>query len=294
MAHITAGDLAPLVYRAETSPGVPTGDPAYYADAAEGGSITWQDNPTPYKAWRYGSRGYSVPDYVQTQKDLGLTANLETRDVTGWERIITNALGSTDTSANPYGVLPTREVRSYVRTGASAWQGRIWTGVKTDTLAIHADTPAGIVKFDETVLAGSMAESDITAALPAWSASDAPAVQWLGATLIGSTEVYPQSFSVSIANALDRVRTADGAKALREGRREISVELNLWMEDLSFVRRSYALDGIGNVTIGMGDTAPIALVLKGVRPEPMSPALAQDKQRQTVRLIASDAAVVVG
>ena len=137
MAHITAGDLSPVTFRTESTYGTPTGGPAYYADVAEGGKFTIQDNSNPYLAWRYGSRSFDPADYVTQQMDAVFNAILETRDAVGWERIIENAAGAGGTAA--YGSLPSRTAQIHVRTAAGTWQGRVYHGCKTDALTIKAD-----------------------------------------------------------------------------------------------------------------------------------------------------------
>lgn len=250
-----------------------------------------QDSANPYLAYRYGDRSFDPEDYVTTQADAAFNAVLEARDVLGWERIIEYATGTGGTS--PYGSLPSRTEQIHVRTGASTWQGRKYTGCKTDSLTVSADAPGGIVKFEESVLASYAGADDISAALSAWSASSAPGVQWMNGITVGGTEIYPQSFSLSISNALQRAYqpAAGGAitGALLEGRREITFETDCWMEDLAYIRASIANGSPGNIVLTLGISAPVQITLTGVRwmADATHPDLVQDKQRDTLRFRAA-------
>ena len=124
-------------------------------------------------------------------------------------------------------------------------------------------------------------------------------MQWLGATTIDGVEVYPQSMSIQIGNALDRVRAVPDAsfdkahtKAVVEGRREVAVTLDLWMEDLRYVRGAIDNDDPGDVAITLGHSVVKTITFKGVRySDGSKAAIGQDKQRQSVQLIASDVVI---
>lgn len=290
MAHITAGDLSPVTYLTENTYGTPTGTAQYYADVAEGGKFTIQDNSNPYLAWRYGSRSFDPADYVTQQMDAVFNAILETRDTAGWQRIIENAAGVGGTAA--YGPLPSRTAQIHVRTAPGTWQGRVYHGCKTDALTIKADAPGSIVQFEETVLASYAENGDLAAPLAVWTGT-APAVQWLSGAKIGATQIYPQSFSLSISNALGRsYKPTDGQAitgALLEGRREITAEFDLWMEDLANIRASIANGSVDDIELTLGITAPVKITLTGVRWMASGDYsdLVQDKQREVLRFRAA-------
>ena len=88
MAHITAGDLLPILQWTESAYNTPTGDPKYYGDVAEGGGFTPTDTMNPYVSWRYGDRSPDLGNYVNRQLDAGFQASLEVRDVSGWTDIM--------------------------------------------------------------------------------------------------------------------------------------------------------------------------------------------------------------
>ena len=290
MAHITAGDLSPITIYEEQDYADPSGSVAYYADVAEGGKFTMQDDATPYLAWRYGDRSFDPNDYVTRQKLAGFNAVLETRDAPGWGKILEYAMGVGGTA--PYGPLPSRTEQIHVRTAASMWQGRSYYGCKTDSLTVSADAPGGIVKFDETVLASYSESNTLLAPIGAWI-SDVPAVQWMNGITINGDQIYPQSFSLTVDNALGRklVYKDGGAVtgALLEGRRDIYFETEIWMEDLSYIDVSIDNGEPGNIVLTLGIEAPVVLTLTGVRwmADGTHPDLIQDKQRDKLRFRAT-------
>lgn len=295
--HITAGDLTPVTIQTESAYGTPDGPVTLYGDVAEGGRFTFRDTANPYLNWRYGSRSYDPNDYVTRQKDAAFSAVLEVRDVSGWEQIITNAVGiGGTTSGDP--LLPSRTEEIYVKDG-DQWSGRAYNGCKTDKLTITADAPGGIVRFTEEVLASKSDPVYKNRAEAAWSSSSAPAVQWMNGITVAGTEIYPQSFEISITNNLDRDRAPNNTgkaitAALLEGRREIEFQADVWMEDLAYINNAISnADVSGSVVITLGIEEPVTLTLSGVRymADGTLPDLIQDKQRQTLRFRVADIVV---
>lgn len=291
MAHITAGDLLPIIQWIENTYNTPTGDPKYYGDIAEGGGFTPTDTLNPYISWRYGSRSSNPKNYVNQQLDAGFQASLEVRDVDGWTDIVKYAWGvdGGQAATSAYGALPSRSEAFLVRTGASTYEGRRYTGCKSDSLTISCDEPGGIVKFEETVLAGNAAPYNTLPSGTAWDPDD-PALQWMGpVTIQGQGEIYPQSFKLTVSNNLQRVRVPGNPAytgALIEGRREITLELDLWMEDLAYFRK--ATDSVEEnsnvITFELGEWYPFVVTAVGiVMREGQHSTLIQDKQKQTVR-----------
>ena len=295
--HITAGDLTPVTINTETTYGTPTGAAIRYADVAEGGSFAFKDTPNPYINWRYGSRSFDPSDYVTRQKDAAFSAALEARDENGWKQIIEYATGSGGTSGDP--ALASRTEQVYVRTNDAAWAGRIYNGCKTDKLTIKADAPGGIVQFTEDVLAMKSASSALNTAASVWTSSTSPAVQWMNGISVSGTEIYPQSFELSITNNLDRVRGIDSSGnavtvALMEGRREIEFSADVWMEDLAYINNAITNANVsGTIVIKLGITYQVTLTLSGCKymADGNLPGLIQDKQRQTLRFRAANISV---
>lgn len=293
--HITAGDITPVTYRLESTYGTPTGDDYPYGDIAEGGNFTFKDTPNPNLSWRYLSRGFNPNNYVTQQKDAGFSASLEVRDFAGWKQIIEYAMRPLGSGVSLEPMLNSRTEKIYVRTGENAWTGRIYNGCKTDKLTIKADAPGGIVTFEEDVLASKSASDDITTALTAWTATGASAVQWMGGMKFDGNDIYPQSFSLSISNNLERIRTPDASGnaitgAIIEGRREIEFEADLWMEDLALVNASInngSILGSCYITLGIANKVRLTLVNPKWVADGSNPALIQDKQKQTIRLRAT-------
>lgn len=291
--HITAGDLTPVTIQTESTYGTGSGTDILYGDVAEGGNFTFKDTANPYINWRYGSRSFDPSDYVTQQKDAAFRALLEVRDDDGWEQIITHAVGIGGTTVNDP-LLPSRTEEIYVKDG-NRWRGRTYTGCKTDKLTISADAPGGVVKFEEEVLASASSSASINSAKAIWSTSPAPAVQWMNGITLAGNEIYPQSFKLTIANNLDRVRVPNGSGdaitgSLLEGRRTIEFEADVWMEDLSYIANAINNSTpTSGIVITLGIDYPKRLTLSGVRymADGTLPSLIQDKQRQTIRLRAS-------
>lgn len=294
MAHITAGDLTPITIKTESTYGTPTGDYILYGDVAEGGNITIKSTPNPYLSWRYGSRSYNPNNYVTQQNDAAFSASLEVRDKSGWKQIIEYATGAGGTSGDP--LLASRYEVFYFKTGASLWAGYTFSGCKTDKLTISADAPGGIVKFEEEVMASQGGSAGLVSALSVWS-DTSPAVQWMSGITVGGTEIYPQSFKLSIANNLERKLVPNNGTAitgaLLEGRREIELEVDVWMEDLTKTIGNINNSTVNNIVMTLGITNKVRLTMSGVKymADGNNTPIVQDKQRQTLRYRVANIAV---
>lgn len=287
--HITAGDVTPVTIKTESTYGSPTGTSILYGDVAEGGNITLKDTPNPYLSWRYGSRSFNPDNYVTQQNDAAFSASLEVRDVAGWKQIIEYATGAGGTTNEA--LLDSRTAEIYVKTGATEWKGRAYNGCKTDKLTISADAPGGIVKFEEEVMAKRSSTSTITAAISAWTDTHR-AVQWMNGVTLNGADIYPQSFKLTITNNLERNRemNALGATtltgALLEGRREMELEMDVWMVDLTEINNNISNATVtGNIEIILGLANRVKLTLSGLKymADGNNTPIIQDKQRQTIR-----------
>lgn len=294
MTHLTAGDIHPLGYKSETTYGTPVGNTwDYYADLkGDSGSFTPTDNPNPHVAWRSGSRAYDAGDYVATNKEAGFNDVLEVANIGNFERILQNALGAASTAGTPR--LPSRTVQFRVTTAPSATapNSLVYYGCKTDRLEIRADQPGGIIELDETVLASYCAPTINNTARTATPTD--PAVQWIGGVTIGNNTIYPQNFRISINNNLGRVKGPvaandgqAGTVALTEGRLEMELQMDVWMEDLQFIAESGATFDAGaasTITLNIGGESGRNIQMT-VRPmaDGQHPSIIQDKQMETVR-----------
>lgn len=294
MTHLTAGDIHPLGYKSETTYGTPVGNTwDYYADLkGDSGSFTPTDNPNPHVAWRSGSRAYDAGDYVATNKEAGFNDVLEVANIGNFERILQNALGAASTAGTPR--LPSRTVQFRVTTPTATISPNslVYYGCKTDRLEIRADQPGGIIELDETVLA-SYCEPTINNTARIATPTD-PAVQWIGGVTIGNNTIYPQNFRISINNNLGRVKgpvTANdgqaGTVALTEGRLEMELQMDVWMEDLQYIAESGATFDAGaasTITLNIGGESGRNIQMT-VRPmaDGQHPSIIQDKQMETVR-----------
>lgn len=308
MTHLTAGDILPLAYKNESTYGTPSGDYAYYADLkGDSGNFTPTDAPNPYVAWRSGSRTYNNQDYVRTDLEAGYTDVLEASDKTGWDNIIKNAIGGATTGAI-ITTLPSRTMTLGVRKGTSnAWDTLTYYGCKTDRLEIRCDQPGGIVEFDETVMASYGAKASVgTVPIPISVIGNRP-VQWVGGVTVNGTAIYPQNLRLTINNNLGRVKgpvsaNSDkaGTVALVEGRQEIELAMDVWMEDLAAVADAGVdFDGalanaaeIKTVAFSLGISKPANISGDGYfMADGQHPGLVQDKQMQTLRFRMYDLAV---
>jgi len=308
--HITAGDVSPLFAKRESSYGVtPSGDWDYYADIkGDGGNFTPTDNPQQYVSWRGGNRSYAQGNLLFQNVEAGYTAIWETGGRREAE-LLEYALGS-PTGTTPLGTLPSRTSAIWAKTvahGAKDYDRLIYPGCKTDRLVIKADQPGGIVEFQETVMAKDVYYGvDTTSTVP--TAPDTRfAVQWMGG--IGfdvDRTFYPQNFELSINNNLARVKglyTAEGegvraaTVGLVEGRREMELSFDLWMEDLeeyyagNGVQSGVALSETLSLNIG-NQWGYYKLTCVGNRLlDGNNHALIQDKQLATLRFRVASIAV---
>lgn len=284
-AHLTAGDVNPIYAKNEVTYGtLATGSLNYYGDVAEGGAIRFTDTPNPHLAWRSGSRTYDPDDYVSTQQDAGFSAGMEVRDVAGWDQVIGNAYTAFGTS------LPFRSVNFSVG-GRGGHKSRIYLGVKTDSLTVSADAPGAVVKFEETALAAYA----LDAGGPTTDPTDAAAVQWLGGADVDGSTIYPQSFSLSIRNNLERIRGpaftgqtigSTATRSLAEGRCEMELSLEVWLDDLTYMTHDMANTSAPSaITLTLGITNPKEITLSDISwmADGQHADLKQDKMKQTLR-----------
>lgn len=297
MAHLTAGDLAPIGAGYEVTYGTPIPVPTYYADVkGDGGSITIQDTPTPYLAWRSGSRSFDSKDYVTQQNIAEYSDVLEVRDAPNWANILVNACGANNGTHDLPGSLPSRTTVFGVNGLARHMpSGLMYAGCKTNELTIKGDAPGAVVSFEERVMASYsqvIEMDDYTFTSPSTHA-----VQWVGGVTMegGETTVYPQSFQISIKNNLERELAYDLSKggsytkALPEGRREIEMEMEVWRQDLQDIIQSRGIGTWSDITLTLGTANPYRIALTDVvsmADGQISP-LIQDKQRATLRFRAT-------
>lgn len=308
MAHITAGDITPIGQVEESTYGTTPVSPTYVGieHIREGGSITPTDNPNPYVTWRYaynGRRTFENLAYVDQQEDAGYNASVEISDLTNWYKVF-------DYAGIKYGngqmaTIPSRTAKFGLKQDSDSTEYALtYRGCKTDVLKISADTPAGVVKFDETVLASYRDPSETTFS---FSYAGNAGVQWIGGVTLGPSgdiqTIYPQSFSITVKNNLARVRGYDSnlgrtvTKALLEGRQEIDIEITVWMEDFTNLIEWMSVDGMGGeyFTLKMGSNCPVTLNAYVFRnADGNNQPLIQDKQLQTLRFRANQIYYTLG
>ena len=121
----------------------------------------------------------------------------------------------------------------------------------------------------------------------------------MGGMTFAGASIYPQSFSLTISNNLERIRVPDASGnaitgALIEGRREVEFEADLWMEDLAQVNNAIdnaSISGLCYVTLGITNKVRISLVNPKWIADGNNPSIIQDKQRETIRLRATSISV---
>lgn len=286
MAHMTAGDID-CIFRYTNNTG--TGTPIYYGDIAEGGKITPLDTCNPYVSWRVGDkRKFSKGNYVTRQKDAGFQAIYEVRDIANWKMPFGLAgapVDGVDGHATQHSMLIGGRF-----TNNNVKHNRLYCHCATDQLTLSADEPGGIVKFEETILAGYAEETNITTST--LTPSGGAAVQWLGGATIKDTDnntttIYPQSFKLSINNNVERVRVPGTAEAITGdfifGKMDCMLDLDIWMADFAYMFAAQDNDkSISTITLRLGIEYPANVSLIGVVWMDSNPDLVQDKQRQTL------------
>ena len=286
--HITAGDILPLIYRTETEYAVPNGTAQYYADIkGDSGSFTPTDNPNPYIAWRSGGRTADAKNAVPQALDAGYNDILEVRDTSGWSSIIFQAY-------NLFGLgSRTVDFLMHLPAGGGNYQTMKYPGCKTDRLEIRADQPGGVVEFSETVLASDcqISRTQTTPDIPI--IPDEPAVQWMGGVTFNGLTIYPQNLRLTIANNLGRVRGYDDTvqrsitKELVDGRAEMELDFDVWMEDLNNIDQAGCGYIVGTVPVvfTLGIQNPLTITAQcNYMGDGQLPSITQDKQMETVRL----------
>ena len=282
--HMTAGDLSPMMYGNETTYGTEAATSACYgAIAAEGGQFKPTDNPHPHMTWRAGSRTFSRSNYVTQQNEAGFQATFEVPDDNGLLATIIGYAHASDYTNS----LPSRTVAIRDKAQANTLK---YIGCKTEELTISADTPGGVVRFDETVFASYSSSGSLNSI----SNGTNPAIQWTGGLILGDSNYYPQSFKLRIRNNLGRVYGYSSGqsitKALLEGREEIDFEMTLWMEDLGWLADNmWGALAANNIQITLGIKYPKVITLTGLdyACDGDNTGLVQDKQLETVRMRAT-------
>lgn len=276
--HLTAGDLSPIQYGTEITYGTAVNTGNVYGEVAADGNFQPTDNPHPHLAFKYGQRTFNQANYVTQQHEAGYQAVFEAADDDG---MLLDLLGFAHaTSGN---ALPSRTVAIRAKEASNAIK---YVGCKTEELVIRADEPGEVVKFEETVFASYSEAASVSVVQ-----TPTPAIQWTGGVILGNSTCYPQSFKLTVRNNLGRVYGYDNThgsitKALLEGREEIDFEMDLWMEDFSYLLSNMTNATVsGTVVIRLGIAHPVDITLSGLSyvADGSNTALVQDKQKQTVR-----------
>jgi len=305
MSHITAGDIGKISRYSESSYGQPTSNQLTVGYIkGDGGSFTPTDNPQQYVSWRSGNRSYSAHDLVPQNHEAGYTAIMEVvMSSNGPLNVLGDALGTTQ-GTEAAGGLPSKSTELTVRTpGTDDLTIIKYVGCKTDRLVVKADQPGGIVEFQETCMASYGYTKSTTTPGYAFQDIATPAAQWINGVTVNGTAVYPQNFELTINNNLGRVKGMVTAAEdspwpneqiaatvnIVEGRREMEFSMDVWMADLTRLKKAQdqgipASETIA-LTLSSGQYAYARQLTLTAQPllDGDNHSLVQDKQMETLR-----------
>lgn len=311
MAYVP-GELRPLYGVKETNYGV---TPASALDYL-GELLSATPNIEPNQSVEYwsGGRSYAPASCVFERWDPALRVQVQPRvPAAGYawmDGLVEGALGLTS-GTEALGRLPSYSMRVELTQGAVIGQ-YLYNGCKVNSLTISADKPGGRVLLDAELHASYISKVGAARAVTGLQAltlgageapPSSPPLQWKAPTTLvaeSSRTIYPQRLSISIANNLQRqggsVPGADSAgysltTALHEGRREISAEVELYLEDLVIMDEMLANQAVASLSTVIGGKSVTLqgghyIVDGGAWPE-----LRHDVMTQTVRMRFSSVAV---
>lgn len=308
----TAGELRPLYGVKETEYGkTPSGALDYYGEL-----ISAAPNIEPNQSIEYwsGGRSYAPASCVFERWDPALRVQVQPRvPATGYDwmhGLLEAALGAMS-GTTPLDRLPSYSLLVELTQGAAIGQ-YLYNGCKVHSLSLSVDKPGGKVLLDAELHASYISKVGAARAVTGLQAltlgageapPSSPPLQWRAPTTLvagSSRTIYPQRLKVDIANNLQRqggsVPGADSAgysitTALHEGRREISAEVELYLEDLVIMDEMLANQSVASLsTVIGGKTITLQgghyIVDGGAWPE-----LRHDVMTQTVRMRFSSVAV---
>lgn len=311
MAYV-AGELRPLYGVKETEYGkTPAGALDYYGEL-----ISATPNLEPNQSVEHwsGSRSYAPASCVFERWDPALRVQAQPRvPATGYEwmdGLVEGALGLA-TGTEALGRLPSYSMLVELTQGAAIGQ-YLYNGCKVNTLSLSVDKPGGRVLLDAELHASYISKVGAGRAVTGLQAltlgageapPSSPPLQWRAPTTLvagSSRTIYPQRLKVDVANNLQRqggsVPGANSAgysitTGLHEGRREITVEVELYLEDLVIMDEMLANQAVASLSTVIGGKT---LTLQGghyIVDGGAWPELRHDVMTQTVRMRFSSVAV---
>lgn len=275
MAYVP-GELKPLYGVEESSYGVtPTSTLQYMGELL---SATQAIEPNQSVENWSGSRSYAPASCVFERWDPTLKLQVEPRVNAAsydWLDGLMKGVLGTMTGTEALGRLPSYSLLVELTQGTTLGL-YLMNGAKVNSVALSVDKPGGRVKLDAEVFGQYMkklgASRTLTGlqALTVGANEAAPTtlpLQWKAPMNIvagSSRTIYPQNWKATIKNALTRQGEnkvgADGSNysvtgQIHEGRREITVEAQLYLEDLVILDEMLANQAITSLsTVLNGDT----------------------------------------
>lgn len=308
----TAGELRPLYGVKETEYGkTPSGALDYLGELL---SATPNIEPNQSIEYWSGGRSYAPASCVFERWDPALRVQVQPRvPATGYDwmdGLVEGALGTMN-GTEALGRLPSYSMLVELTQGAAIGQ-YLYNGCKVHTLSLSVDKPGGRVLLDAELHASYISKVGAARAVTGLqaltlgagaAAPSTPPLQWRAPTTLvagSSRAIYPQRLSISIANNLQRqggsVPGADSAgysitTALHEGRREITAEVELYLEDLVIMDEMLANQSVASLSTVIGGQV---ITLQGghyIVDGGSWPELRHDVMTQTVRMRFSSVAV---
>jgi hypothetical protein len=255
-----------MIWIKETAYGVtPTG---VWNNGPEPSSFVPTDNLNQSEDYLSGSRSQRMSACVSQRRDAGFKLSSVEQARADWiSPLLVGALGIA-TGTEPLGDLPSYSM--IYKVGDSR---KLYNGCKVNSLRISASEPKAVVAFDSDVWA--QYSDDVTFSTPNYiiaglqnvtlgtfpTATELAGLQVTPPVLFGASRVNPLSWSIDIANNLERgkgsVTGADTIEypvspALHEGRRSIIYECELYLDDLTYLDAVLVNSDAPTVSFGLG------------------------------------------
>jgi hypothetical protein len=272
MAYVP-GELRPLYGVKEVSYGVtPTSTLDYFGELISASPAI--DPNQSVEHWS-GSRSYAPASCVFERWDPAVRVTVEPRvNMTGYDwldGLMEGALGKV-TGTEPLGRLPSYSMLLELTQGTAIGQ-YLMNGVKINQLTLSVDKPGGRIKLEAELFGQYLTKIGAARAVTGLqnltlganeSAPTTLPLQWKAPVTINTgtaRNIYPQNLKFTLKNELSRQgENKTGADSqnyavtgqLHEGRRDITVEVELYLEDLVIFDELLANKSIASLSTQIG------------------------------------------